>query len=123
MVTLQAVGVTTCSYSADTALEVDTTSEGDGAKAEEDLVNEEEPVSPFRADSSITDPILDNGEPLLFFYDCETTGGSHLQDHIIEVVSMVEVPEEASITTTEFSSFCHTSLHIVRQDLVLYTVN
>ena len=44
MVTLQAVGVTTFSYSADTALEVVTTPEDDGAEAEEDLVNEEEPV-------------------------------------------------------------------------------
>ena len=46
MATLQAVGITTSSYSADTALEVDTTPEGDGAETEEDLVNEEEPVSP-----------------------------------------------------------------------------
>ena len=123
MVTLQAVGITTSSYSANTALEVDTTPEGDGAETEEDLVDEAEPVSPVRTDSSTTDPILDNGKPLLFFYDCETTGGSHLRDHIIEVGSVVEIPEGASITTTEFSSLCHTSLHIVRQGLVLYTVN
>ena len=122
MVTLQAVGITTSSYSADTALERDSRPEGDMA-AGEDLFNEEEAVSPLPVDSSTTDPILDNGKPLLFFYDCETTGGSHLRDHIIEVGSVVEIPEGASITTAEFSSLCHTSQHIVRQGLVLQTVN
>ena len=86
---------------------------------EEDLFNEEETVSPLPVDSSATDPNLDNSKPLLFFYNCETTGGSHLQDHIIEVGSVVEIPEGASITTAEFSSLCHTSQHIVHQSLVL----
>ena len=118
MVTLQAVEITTSSHSADTALEGDSRPEGDMA-AEEDLFNEEETVSPLPVNSSTTDPNLDNGKPLIFFYDCETTGGSHLQDHIIEVESVVEIPEGASITTAEFSSLCHISQHIFHQSLVL----
>ena len=65
--------------------------------------------------SSTTDPMVDNGEQLLFIYDCETTGGSHLRDHIMDVGSVVVAPEGVSISTTEFSSLCHTSQHIVRQ--------
>ena len=50
-------------------------------------------------------------QQLLFFYDCETTGGSHYTDHIIEVAATVIVPTNLSITSTatEFSSLCHTS--------------
>lgn len=50
------------------------------------------------------------GKQLLFFYDCETTGLSHYEDHIIEIASEVIVPDDlSSITKTEFSSLCHTS--------------
>ena len=103
--------------------DIDSRPEGDMAEAEEDLFKDEEVVSLLPADSSTTDPILDNGKPLLFFYDCETTGGSHLRDHIIEVGSAVKIPEEASIITAKFSSLCHTSRHIVHQGLVLQTLN
>ena len=33
----------------------------------------------------------------------------------MEVGSVVLIPDEVSITTTEFSSLCHTSQHITRQ--------
>jgi len=48
----------------------------------------------------------------MFLYDCKTTGGSHYSDHIIEVAATVIVLENVSITTTEFSSLCHTSKHV-----------
>ena len=49
---------------------------------------------------------------MLFLYDCETTGGSHYNDHIIEIGSVVIVPDNLSVTQTEFSSLCHTSHRI-----------
>ena len=52
------------------------------------------------------------GKQLLFFYDYETTGGSHYEDHIIEIGSTVIVPDNVSISTVEFSSLCHTSRKI-----------
>ena len=56
---------------------------------------------------------FDRRKPLLFLYDCETTGLNCYcdHDHIIEIASIVLVPDNApaSITTSEFSSLCHTS--------------
>ena len=49
---------------------------------------------------------------LLFLYDCETTGGSHYDEHIIEIASVVIVPDNLSFTKTEFTSLCHTSHRI-----------
>lgn len=116
MVTLQAVGVTTSTYRSDTALvEGDTALEDDVVELESMPSDEEPDSSSLLAYSSTTDPTVDNGEQLLFIYDCETTGGSHLRDHIMEVGSVVVAPEGVSISTTEFSSLCHTSQHIVRQ--------
>ena len=54
---------------------------------------------------------------LLFMYDCETTGGSFYQDHIVEVGSMVIAPDGASISNDKFSSLCHTPRHIAHKGL------
>ena len=116
MVTLQAVGVTTSTYRSDTALvEGDTALEDDVVELESMPSDEEPDSSSLLAYSSTTDPTVDNDEQPLFIYDCETTGGSHLRDHIMEVGSVVVAPEGVSISTTELSSLCHTSQHIVRQ--------
>ena len=56
-----------------------------------------------------------DSEPLLFFYDCETTGGNYNCDHIIEVATTVVVPDGLRITSTQFSSLCHTSRHIAQK--------
>ena len=53
-----------------------------------------------------------NRKQLLFLYKCETTGLSHYDDHIIEIASVVIVPDSLTISQTEFSSLCHTSHHI-----------
>ena len=79
MVTLQAVGVTTSTYRSNTALvEGDTALEDDVVELESMPSDEEPDSSSLLAYSSTTDPTVDNGEQLLFIYDCETTGGSHL---------------------------------------------
>ena len=58
-----------------------------------------------------------SGKRLLFMYDCETTGGSFYQDHIVEIGSMVIAPDDVSISNQEFSSLCHSSHHIARKGL------
>ena len=75
------------------------------------------PVSPtFSTGNLLTmsSAIPLNGKQLLFLYDCETTGGSHYDEHIIEIASIVIVPDDlnVSITKTEFTSLCHTSRRI-----------
>ena len=55
---------------------------------------------------------LNGGKQLLFLYDCETTGLSHYVEHIIEIASVVIVPDDSTITQTEFSSLCYTPRHI-----------
>ena len=68
-------------------------------------------ISPINLlSSSFTVPPTDR-EQLLFFYKCETTGGSHYEDHIIEIGAAVIVPDNltSSITTLEYSTLCHTS--------------
>ena len=104
MVTLEAVGISTATYSADTAMGDATLDDRDN---DEDVHLDEEFGS-----LSTTPTVSLDGKPLYIFYDCETTGGSHYNDHIIEVAATVMVPDSISITTPEFSSLCRTSRHI-----------
>ena len=104
MVTLEAVGISTATYSADTAMGDATVDDRDN---DEDVHLDEELGS-----LSTTPTVSLDGNPLYIFYDCETTGGSHYNDHIIEAAATVMVPDSISITTPEFSSLYHTSHHI-----------
>ena len=75
------------------------------------------PVSPTISTGNLltmSSAIPLDGKQLLFLYDCETTGGSHYDEHIIEIASVVIVPDDlnVSITKTEFTSLCHTSRRI-----------
>ena len=49
-----------------------------------------------------------NGTPLLFFYDCESTGGNIHYDHIVEIAAEVIEPEKVNITVKSFSELCYT---------------
>ena len=53
--------------------------------------------------------LLSGGTPLLFFYDCESTGGNVHDDHIIEIAAEVVGPEEMFVTVKSFSELCFTS--------------
>ena len=53
-----------------------------------------------------------DGKPLLFMYDCESTGGSIYQDHIVEMAAVVLAPDDVIISETSFSQLCKTSLPI-----------
>ena len=105
MVTLEAVGISTATYSADTAMGDDT---ADVVDNEEDVNFDEEPDNSL----STTPTVSLDGKPLLIFYDCKTTGGSHYNEHVIEIASTVMVPDNIHISIPEFSSLCHTSRHI-----------
>ena len=53
--------------------------------------------------------------PLLFYYDCESTGGSTYDDHIIEVgAKVIAAPDSADIPQLEYSSLIHSSRTIVK---------
>ena len=129
MATLEAVGLSTATYTGDTAMEADCDemdgNELDGEEAEFDTGGDEaygdDGDNNDRSDNTNdrTEKNNDNnsfscsfpalGKQLIILFDCETTGGSHYSDHIIEVAATVIVPVNISITKEEFSSLCRTS--------------
>jgi len=50
-----------------------------------------------------------NGTPLLFIYECQTTGGNIHDDHIIEVAAEVIGTEKEFVTVKSFSELCYTT--------------
>jgi len=60
-----------------------------------------------------------NSLPLLFIFDCETTGLHIYKDHIVELAAQVAVPEGVLVGTDEFSSLCYTARHIPKQGNIL----
>ena len=107
MATLQDLGIDTSLYTSHTAVQ------SNPYDSDEDPVDDcDEPVEQF--DNSV-DVTPNDGNPVLFFYDCETTGGSYHRDHITEVAAIMIVPDGVDITNTQFSSLCHTSRHIARK--------
>ena len=66
---------------------------------------EDEEVSAGVNRSSSSDAL-----PLLFFFDCEFTGGSMYNDHIIEAdAKVVAVPSSVSISQHQYGSLIHYS--------------
>ena len=118
MVTLRAVGCTTAGSSgtADTpnspADEMDCDeSEDEPAEADTDAAGDDCDLSKDGNDSESQSNLL----PLLFFYDCESTGGSTYDDHIIEVgAKVIAAPDSADIPQLEYSSLIHSSRTIVK---------
>ena len=54
-----------------------------------------------------------NATPLLFFYDCESTGGNVHDDHIIEIAAEVIGPSKPFVTGKSFSELCYTPYSIL----------
>ena len=53
--------------------------------------------------------------PLLFFFDCECTGRSMYNDHIIEVsAKVVTVPDSVSFAQHHYGSLVHSSWTIAK---------
>ena len=106
MATLQYVGIDTSLYTTQSAVSdpQDCDEDGPPDDYDDELIHIE-----FYDGVDVTP---NDGKLLLFFYDCKTTRGSHHHDHIIEVVDTVIVPDGLHITSTQFSSLCHSSRHI-----------
>ncbi|XP_065915443.1 uncharacterized protein [Dysidea avara] len=118
MDTLKTTGVSTSSYKGDSLLDNgndesgDENNNGSGDDLDDDglFVHDDDPVSDG-ADCN-SDP---NCLPLLFVFDCETTGLHIYKDHIVELAAQVVVPEGVSVSTNEFSSLCYTARRIPKQ--------
>ena len=120
MITLRAVGCTTAEYVGSPGTAEATSST---AIEERDKVVDEED-QPFGDDSNtdecekvsadVDGPSSDE-LPLLFFFDCESTGRSMYTDHMIEVgEKVVAVPNSVSITQRQYGSLIHSSPSIAQ---------
>ena len=110
MATLQAVGVSVSHYNGHSVSE----SDDDNCSLEEQVdIDMHTPDPSVLEETSDVSPV--DGESLLFFYDCETTGGSFHKDHIMEIASVVIAPDDVNISKPDFTSLCHTSRHIVQK--------
>ena len=123
MVTLRAVGCTTAEYVGSSMI--------DAPDSVDDDVDDEEPDDEDETTAGDCDPPTDDCDlptddnemedsqpsmlPLMFFYDCESTGGSIYEDHIIEVgAKVVAAPCSTDISQLEYSSLIHSSRIIVK---------
>ena len=107
MVTMHVLGISTSIYAGDTAIpECD--DDGDDEAVEDQQQDEVISFENITVDSN-----TQTGKPLLFMYDCKTTGGTFHKDHIMETGSIVIILDGVSISNEEFCRLCHTSCHIV----------
>ena len=115
MITLRAVGCTTAEYvgSSGTTEATSSTVEDEedqpsGYEGDENNADESEEVS---ADVDKPSDEL----PLLFFFDCESTGGSMYTDHIVEAgAKVIAVPNSVNITWHQYGSLIHSSQSIAK---------
>ena len=103
MFLLQNAGVSTAQYQSDSAIPLDEV----GEQVQTDDVSDNEPY--FEDLNEFVECTEPDGDPLLFAYDCEATGGSFYADHIIEMAAVVIAPDNATVTETSFSQLCKTS--------------
>ena len=120
MITLRAVGCTTAEYVGSSATAEATSStaieEKDGVGDEEDQpFGDEDNVDESEEVSTGVDGPSSDELPLLFFFDCESTGGTMYSDHIIEVgAKVVSVPNSVNITQHQYGSLIHSSRSIAK---------
>lgn len=74
-----------------------------------DVVNADEPVVDDETLAEVDGS--NDGQPLLFFYDCETTGLSIYNDHITDIAAKV-IASPVPVPTPTFSSLVMTSRQI-----------
>ena len=116
MITLRAVGCTTAEYvgssgtvEATSSTVIEDKDDDDQPLEDENSIDERDEIS-ADVDAPPSDEL-----PLLFFFDCESTGGSMYNDHIIEVGAKVfAVPDSVSITQHQYGSLIHTSQTIAK---------
>ena len=64
----------------------------------------------------------DDAHPLLFFYDCETTGFSVYSEHITEIAAKVVGVPLSSLSQPTFSSLLKTSRNITKKGITIALV-
>lgn len=119
MITLRAVGCTTAEYVGSSG-----TAEATSSTVEDEVDNEEDQPSGYEGDENNADESEEVSAdvdrpsdelPLLFFFDCESTGGSMYTDHIVEVgAKVIAVPNSVNITQHQYGSLIHSSRSIVK---------
>jgi len=103
MFLLQNAGVSTARYQSDSAIPLDEVGEQVQAG---DISDNEPRFEDLDEFLECTEP---DGDPLLFAFDCEATGGSFYVDHIIEMAAVVIAPDNVIVTETSFSQLCKAS--------------
>ena len=75
----------------------------------------DDPVVDEGLDEEEDEDSTDNANPLLFFYDCETTRLSIYDEHITEVAAKVIGVPASSISQPTFSKLVKTTRHISKK--------
>lgn len=88
-------------------------------KSDEDA---EPGVDDHHEDEVDSDSSSDDAHPLLFFYDCETTGFSIYSEHITEIAAKVVGVPLSSFSQPTFSSLVKTSRNISKKGNTLYVL-
>ena len=71
-----------------------------------------EPVDDHELDEEEDEEINDDTQPLLLFYDCESTGLSIYNDHLTDIAAKVVGTSHSYFTKSTFASLIKTSRHI-----------
>ena len=104
MLTWQAVSVGSTFYDGDRAVqfEVQVADEGADEEHNDDAVGYSNDSTMFPFEEQLNS---DNSGscPVLFLYQCKTTGGNIYKDRILEVVSLVIEPNGVSVSIASFS--------------------
>lgn len=101
-------------------IESDICSDEDGSNSESEVLYSENDNSSISSDDNSSDDDINDDNipacnPLYFVYDCEATGGSVYDDHIVEIAVAVQplsnprIPIQASM---DFQSLVKTSKRI-----------
>ena len=120
MATLQAVGVTVSHYTGHSASDDNNSTPDENFTPDEHTVDIADIHTPNLILEDTSNVSSDEGEFLLFLYDCETTGGSFHNDHIMELASVVIPPDDTRISKPSFTSLCHTSRIIIQKGLYTF---
>ena len=63
----------------------------------------------------VSENVDDSGHPLLFLYDCETTGLSIYTEHLTEIAAKVVSVPVSHLSQPSYSSLVKTSKHISKK--------
>lgn len=89
---------------------------GDGQGEREDTCTDDhtdaDQVPEDEDNEAENDDSSDDAHPLLFLYDCETSGLSIYNEHIVEIAAMVVGVPLSSVSSPKYSSLIHTPRNI-----------